>query len=226
MRVIIADYHLIVRVGLRVVLQQAGDIQVAGEASSRREALELVALERPEVAIIDVNLPDGLGFSIVPALLAAAPGLRVLLLSAHEGPDMVRRSIAAGVHGYLSKEVQPEELLLAVRSLAAGKTFLSVPLERSGLYEMFTFESGAGSSSRRPSAVAQRLSGRERQVLELFARGYTHRQIADTLGLRAKTVETYRSRLGDKFGVRSRAELVDNARRMGLLAMQESSSAD
>jgi DNA-binding NarL/FixJ family response regulator len=226
MRVIIVDRHLIVRVGLRVVLAQAGDIQVVGEASTRQGALALVALEQPEVIIIDLNLPDGCGLSMVPALVAAAPALRVLLLSAHDDPDIARHSIAAGVHGYLSKAALPDALILAVRSIAGGRTFLSLPVESAGLYDALAYEAVRDGLNRQRSSVAQRLSGRERQVLELFARGYTHRQIADTLGLRAKTIETYRSRLGDKFGVRSRAELVDNARQMGLLAARESSSAD
>jgi DNA-binding NarL/FixJ family response regulator len=220
MRVVIADHHQILRVGLRVVLEQSGDIRVVGEASNGLSALSLVALEQPDVAILDLNLPDGSGLALVPALLAAAPALRVLLLSVHENPELVRRSFAAGVHGYLSELAEPDELIQAVRSLAAGRAVVSVPLERARRADFLAFDQPHTRGAVTPK-IARPLSGRERQVLELFAQGHTHRQIADILGVRAKTVETYRSRLGDKFGVSSRAELVYNARELGLLRDRE-----
>ena len=223
MRVIIADYHQIVRVGLRVILEQTGDIRVVGEAGFAHEALSLAESQQPDVAIVDLDLPDSSGLSLVPQLLRAAPGLRVLLLSVRAAPDFVRRSLAAGVHGYLGKEAGADELVQAVRSLAAGRAFLSIALERSRWSDVLASEQQQTPAAR-STKVARPLSGRERQVLELFALGHTHRQIADILGVRAKTVETYRSRLGDKFGVRSRAELVRNARRLGFLDARETAA--
>jgi DNA-binding NarL/FixJ family response regulator len=222
MRVVIADRHQLLRVGLRVVLEKHGDIRVVGEASCSQAALSLVLMEQPNVAII----ADDLGLSSVPALLGAAPGLRLLLLSAREDTEVVGHAFAAGVHGYLSKAAHPDELIQAVRSLAAGRAFLSAPLEPPARPDSLALaREESASPSHYPPKVARPLSGRERQVLELFAQGHTHRQIADILGVRAKTVETYRSRLGDKFGVRSRAELLYSAREMGLLGARATSSA-
>lgn len=214
MRVVLADQHHVVRLGVRMVLEEQGDIQVVGEASSAREMLRLVREQGPDVAVMDTNLPDGHGLAVVPALMSTCASLRILILSMEETPDAVRGALAAGVHGYVTKAAEPADVVRAVRSLAAGRAFLSIPVEHFGLGDFLPSRADTRSTSVLPS---MRLSERERQVLELFAKGHTHREVADILGVRAKTVDTYRSRLGDKFGVRSRAELVSSARKHGFL---------
>jgi DNA-binding NarL/FixJ family response regulator len=217
MRIVLADYYQVVRVGLRVVLEQQGDIHVVGEAGSAQAAVDLVIAKQPDIVVFDLNFPDAAGLAIVRTLLVAAPQIRLLLLTANDEPHLVRKALAAGVHGCLTKTAEPAEMVRAVRSLAAGRSFISVPLARGA--SSFPPAEAPAPASTTPSA-GRPLSKREQQVLELFAEGRTLRQVADILGVRAKTVETYRSRLGDKFRVRSRAELVVSAREMGLLPMQ------
>jgi two-component system invasion response regulator UvrY len=218
MRVIVAEHNHLIRIGLLTVLEQQPDIQVVGDAACEEDALLLLKAERLDVAIIDFHLPGRFEMSLVDTLRSSS-NVRILMLSAGGEPEVVRRSLTAGVHGHVTKAAEPAELVRAVRSVAAGRAFLSVPFEPLGFGELLPQREHRADvpASIRPANQPRRLSERERQVLELFAQGHTYRQIAAILGVRAKTVDTYRSRLGDKFGVRSRAELVCNARELGLL---------
>jgi two-component system response regulator NreC len=223
MRVTLADDHQIIRVGLRSILQAEPDIAVVGEATSAAEAVTTVSQARPDVAILDLNLPDGSGLSVVPQLLEASPDTRILVLTMHAEPHIIRSALAAGVHGFLNKAAEPDEVVRAVRSVAQGRAFVSVPLAGGlgGLGGVVASSDEAplraSGESQRPRDTGRPLSEREREILALFAGGLTHRQIAERLGLSVKTVETYRSRLGDRFGARSREELVRCARELGLL---------
>lgn len=221
LRIGIADDHRIIRVGLRAILEQQGDMRVVGEADTAQGALELITRERPDVAIIDINLPDDSGLSILPTIARLSPATRVLVLTGHAEPEMARRSISAGIHGYLNKAAEPMDVVHAVRMIAAGQSFFSVPLEGAHLGDFLAFKTSQPTPSSIPASVASArpMSDRERQVLGLFAQGLTHRQIADAIGVRVKTVETYRSRLGDRFGVRSREELVRCALELGLVSV-------
>jgi len=215
LRITLADDHRIIRIGLRAILEDHSDIVVVGEAETAQGALEVVRAQQPDVAIIDLNLPDGFGLSVVPAMHDVSPRTRILVLTMHAEAEVVRQALAAGVHGYVNKGADPDEVVRAVRSLGAGRSYLDVPLERHGLASVTPGEQAVTSSEMGHVATqASRLSAREREVLLLFVEGCTQRQIADRLGLRIKTVETYRARLGDKFGVRSRADLVRCAKEM------------
>jgi DNA-binding NarL/FixJ family response regulator len=221
MRVTIADDHQIIRVGLRSILQAEPDIEVVGEATCCAEALSTIEQAKPDVTILDLNMPDGSGLAVVPSLLEASPETRILVLTMHAEPHIIRSALAAGVHGFLNKAAEPEEVVRAVRSVAQGRAFVSVPLS-GGLGELVGSgasgeEARAPRESVRPRDSGRPLSEREREILALFASGLTHRQIAEQLKLSVKTVETYRSRLGDRFGARSRGELVRCARELGLL---------
>jgi two-component system, NarL family, response regulator NreC len=141
----------------------------------------------------------------------------VLILTAHLEPEIARRSLLAGIHGFLNKAAESIDVVHAVRVIAAGRSFFSVPLDGGRLGDFLASEKVEPEVSPTRTDSGRPMSYRERQVLELFARGLTHRQIADSLGLRVKTVETYRSRLGDRFGVRSREELVRCALDLGLV---------
>ena len=221
LRIGIADDHRIIRVGLRAIIEQQADMEVVGEADTAQGALELITREQPDVAIIDVSLPDDSGLSILPTIAKLSPATRVLVLTGHVEPEIARRSLSAGIHGYLNKAADPMDVMHAVRMIAAGHSFFSVPLDGAHLGEFLALQSvstpQASSAPPLSAANARPMSDRERQVLALFAQGLTHRQIADSLGVRVKTVETYRSRLGDRFGVRSREELVRCALDLGLV---------
>jgi two-component system response regulator NreC len=210
MRITIADDHQIIRVGLRSMLSAQPDLEVVGEAGTIHGSLSMIEQEQPDVAILDLNMPDGFGLDVLPRIRSASPNTKVLVLTMHSEQETVRRSLAVGVHGFLNKIAEPEEVVNAVRTVAAGRFFVSVPMEAAGRQTK--------GMPPAPQAQASRpLSERERQVLELFARGLTHREISEQMGVRLKTVETYRSRLGDKLGARTRQELVEHARAMGLV---------
>jgi two-component system response regulator NreC len=211
MRITIADDHQIIRVGLRSMLAAQPDLEVVGEAGTIHSSLSMIEREQPDVAILDLNMPDGFGLDVLPRIRAASPNTKVLILTMHSEQDTVRRSLAVGVHGFLNKIAEPEEVVNAVRTVAAGRFFVSVPMEVVG-------RGGKAPTVMSPPQSSRPLSERERQVLELFARGLTHREISEQMGVRLKTVETYRSRLGDKLGARTRQELVEHARAMGLVA--------
>jgi two-component system, NarL family, response regulator NreC len=223
--VTISDDHRLLRIGLRAVLEQEPDFRVVGEADTVRSTLELVRACRPHVAIVDLNMPDGSGLSAVPAIRAESPETRLLVLTMHVEPEIVRRSVAAGVHGYINKAAELDEVVRAVRTVACGRSVLGVPLNEAGLDQLLAVEAANANSPWTSALEAKPLSERERQVLVLFARGGTHRQIANQLGVSTKTVETYRSRLGHKFGARSRGDLIQCALALGLLEPNETSAA-
>jgi two-component system response regulator NreC len=214
-RVAIVDDHKVCRVGLRFMLEQQPDFCVVGEAGSIPEASLLFESERPDVAILDVRLSGESSLAALPVFLTVSPHTRILILSVEDAPSTVREALTGGAHGYVNKAADSDEILAGVRAVAGGRSFLSVPLRRPGLDSFVALKPVSHFDSVRPTA--RPLSEREREILQLFASGHTHRQIADLLGLRLKTVETYRSRLGDKFGVRSRVELIHCARELGLV---------
>jgi DNA-binding NarL/FixJ family response regulator len=205
LRITIADDHQIVRLGLRCLFAEEPDISVVAESSSTMEAVEAIQREQPHVAVLDLNMPDRFALDLLPAIRASSPQTHVLILTMHTDEETVRNALAAGAHGFLTKESSPREIIGGIRTVAAGRVVVSVPV--------------LGSGTPRPRTLPPQrpLSAREHQVLQLFARGMTHREVAEELSVRLKTIETYRSRLGDKFGARTRAELIQQARSMGLV---------
>lgn len=207
LRITIADDHQIVRIGLRCLLAEEPDLALVAESSSTLDAVAAIQREKPDVAVLDLNMPDRFALDLMPTICTASPTTHVLILTMHTDEETVRRALAAGAHGFLTKEASPHEVIGAIRTVAAGRVVVSVPVT-------------TGVMARPRTLPPQRpLSARERQVLQLFARGMTHREVAEELSVRLKTIETYRSRLGDKFGARTRAELLQHARSMGLVEM-------
>lgn len=211
-RVTLTDDHQIIRVGLRALISAQPDLTLVGEAGSVSEMVTLVAREKPDVALLDVNMPDGDGLSMLDTLRSVSPSSRLLVLTMHAEAAVVRRAVAAGAHGFVTKSAEPDEVIGAIRALAAGRSYLSAPLQQATLGELI----GVSTTSNLPPSGAN-LSQREAEVLALFAEGCTHREIAGRLGVQVKTIETYRNRLGAKFGARTREELLRNARSMGAL---------
>ena len=209
--VLLADDHAVLRAGLRLLIGSQGDMAVVGEAADGREAARLAAELRPDVLVMDVSMPGGSGLKAIEEVRAASPHTRVLVLSMHCDAAYVRTALTAGASGYVAKQSADTELLGAIRQVHAGQSHLDpavgagVDAEASG-----TVKGGGGAS-------LERLSGRERQVLELLTQGYTNQQIADRLFLSVKTAETYRARIGKKLGLKDRADFVRYGLEMGLL---------
>ncbi|HSR65203.1 MAG TPA: response regulator transcription factor [Xanthomonadaceae bacterium] len=210
MRVLIADDHTMVRESLVSVLQAAGDVQVVAQAADGIEAIELALQTRPDVVVADLSMPRLNGLEVVRRLREALPHTRVLVLTMHGEDEYVLQAVRAGASGYLVKDSAASELLSALRSLHAGRGHFG-PRAAKALAEQL----------HRPERPLDdpygRLTAREREVFHLIAEGRTTKDIAQRLGISAKTAENHRGRVLDKLGVRNTAELVRYALRKGLV---------
>lgn len=206
-RVVVVDDHPFFRDGVTRGLVTSGYIKVVGEAENGREGLEVIERERPDVALVDYQMPDLDGMAVVHAVVRDQLPTRVLLLSAVTDSSVVYRALEEGAAGYLSKESSRAEIVEAVRRVSKGATV--VPPE---------FAAGLASQIRlRAQPTGPALSEREMQVLQGFARGKSIPQLAAELYLGASTVKTHTQRLYEKLGVSDRAAAVAEAMRRGLL---------
>ena len=207
-RVLIADDHGIVRSGLRMLLERQSDLAVVGEAGDGVEALALSQAERPDVAVLDVSMPRMTGLQAAREIRAHTPDTRVLLLSMHDDERYFLEGLEAGAAGYVLKRAADTDLIDAVRTVAGGRTFLSDDAQRALMDEWL--EGGRAEPD-------DPLTPRELEVVKLIAEAFTNRQIAETLTLSEKTVESHRANLLAKLGMRDRVEIVRYAIRRGLV---------
>ncbi len=214
-RVVLADDHAIVRTGLKAVLGTAGEIEVVGEASTGREALVLIEQWRPEVVVMDLSMPDLDGITTTKAITESKSHTRVLVLTMHEEEDYLIPLLEAGAAGYLVKSAADRELVTAVRTVAQGETYIGQAAARV-LAKRITQKDPLREDRER----FQKLTPREREVLRLIAQGYSAPEIGARLAISHKTVETYKQRVHDKLGIAHRAEYVQLALRLGLLATE------
>jgi DNA-binding NarL/FixJ family response regulator len=214
-RVFIADDHAVLRAGLRLLIHTQPDMEVVGEAGDFAEALRLVRSSDPDVLILDLTMPGGSGIQMVERLGQHCPRTRILVLTMHDDSAYLRAALAAGAAGYIVKKAADAELLSAIRAVFQGRVF--VDTEVAGGKAPAVFAGHAGVQSARATGAASLLSQREREVLGLLAQGHTNQAIADRLYLSVKTVESYRSRLMNKLGFRTRADLIRYAVEIGLL---------
>lgn len=213
-RVLIVDDHPILRAGLQALIDNQADMEVVAEGETTDEAVREAELTRPDVAVLDLSLPGGGGIQAMREIRERVPEVRLLALTIHDDVAYLRSVIAAGGSGYVIKQAATTELLTAIRTVHEGRSFIGLSLEGSGLTHL---EDPKTSSGGRDVDLLPSLSGREQEVLVLVARGYTNRQIGEKLGISAKTVATYRTRLNDKLGLESRADLVRFAIDAGFL---------
>lgn len=209
--VFVADDHGLVRDGLVSLLAAEPDLRVVGTAADGREALRRIASVRPEVAILDIAMPQMNGLETARVLRERLPEVRVVILSMYSTVEHVFRALEAGAAGYVLKESAAQEIIEAVRAVCAGRRYLSPKIARAT----------AGAVPARPQASPlERLSARERQILQLVAEGRSSVQIAAALNLSPKTVDTYRSRLMQKLGIGDTAGLVKFAIQHGLTPLE------
>jgi DNA-binding NarL/FixJ family response regulator len=207
-RVLIADDHGIVRSGLRMLLERQRDIEVVAEADDGVAALEGTQAERPDVAVLDVSMPRMTGLQAAREIRSHVPDTRVLLLSMHDDARYFLEGLEAGAAGYVLKRAADTDLIGAVRTVAAGRTFLSDDAQRE---LMDSWLDGGGAEPEDP------LTPRELEVVKLIAEAFTNKQIAETLKLSEKTVESHRANVFSKLGMRDRVEIVRYAIRRGLV---------
>jgi DNA-binding NarL/FixJ family response regulator len=209
-RVLVADDHALFRAGVRKLLQSFEGIEVVGEAGDGQEAVRLSGTQQPDVLLMDIGMPGLNGVEAAARLTREASRPRVIILSMHTGEDHVLRAIRAGASGYLLKDAKPVELEVAVRAVARGEIYLSPAVSR---YVVQDYVRRAG-GERSP---LDRLTSRQREVLQLIAEGNTTKAIATRLGLSVKTVETHRAQLMERLEARDVATLVRLAIRIGLV---------
>jgi DNA-binding NarL/FixJ family response regulator len=207
-RVLIADDHGIVRSGLRMLIERQTDMEVVAEADDGVAALESTQAVRPDVAVLDVSMPRMTGLQAAREIHSHVPETRVLLLSMHDDERYFLEGLASGASGYVLKRAADTDLIGAVRTVAAGRTFLSGDAQRELMDEWL--EGGRAEPD-------DPLTPRELEVVKLIAEAYTNRQIAETLKLSEKTIESHRANLLAKLGMRDRVELVRYAIRRGLV---------
>jgi len=208
MRALIADDHGIVRGGLRLLLERLPDVEVVAEAADGVEAVELALAHRPDVAVLDVAMPRMTGLQAAREIKQHAPEVNVLILSMHDDDRYVFEALRAGASGYVLKREADQDLVAALRAIERGEPFLTNAAEQSLVRDWMSDET---------SGPTEPLSPREREVVKLIAEAYTNRQIAETLHLAEKTVESHRGNVLRKLGMRDRVELVRYAIRRGLI---------
>lgn len=212
-RVVLADDHAVVRAGLKAVLGTAPDIHVIGEGSTGREAVTLTERLKPDVLITDLTMPDLDGAGVIKEVVAKGLASRVLVLTMHSEDEYLVRLLEAGAAGYLVKSAADRELVAAVRSVAHGDTYVQPSAARVLARELIRKESAEPDRDR-----FDHLTPRERDVLRLVAQGYSAPEIGTQLGISPKTVDTYKQRIEEKLGLGHRADYVQFALKLGLLA--------
>lgn len=208
-RVLVADDHMIVRTGIRHVLESEPGFEVVGEAANGADALALAAELLPDVVVLDISMPDVSGLELA-ARLRDTGGTRVLILSMHNNAEYVLESVRAGAHGYLLKDTAATELRTAIRAVCQGESYFSPPVA-SRLSAAVRGERDQG-----PGGLEQ-LTAREREVLLGIAQGRTNKEIATELRISHRTVETHRESLMRKLQIRTVAELTRFALGAGIL---------
>jgi DNA-binding NarL/FixJ family response regulator len=202
-RVLIAEDHLMVRAGIRALLEKAGDIHVLGEASNGQEAIEMTESLKPDVLIMDIMMPRMNGIQAAENIREMKLPTHILLLSMYSDEGFVHQALQCGVKGYVLKSSVSDELLWAVRAVASGKTYLSNPISEivveSSIHPHTTPQDGDPLST---------LSPREKEILQLIAEEHTSAEIAKMLFISEKTVEKHRTKLMEKLNVRNLAGLV------------------
>src|SRR6516164_5169937 len=204
-RILIVDDHPLVREGLIGLLAAQSDFVVCGEAAGVAEARELVLSTKPDVVIIDLTLSDGTGLELIKDLRAKCPDIRLLVLSMHDESLYAERALRAGAVGYVNKHEASRTIVQAVRTILAGKLYLSPNMTELVVQRAFV----AGADLSRPAV--DRLTEREREVFELIGQGLSSRQIAVKLEVSPKTVETHREHIKEKLELTTAAELTKYA---------------
>ena len=211
-RVLLVDDHAVVRAGLKAVLGTARDVDVIGEARNGREAVDIAMRLNPDVIVMDLSMDEMDGAAATKELFARGSTAKVLILTMHTEDEALIPLLDLGVHGYLVKSAADRELVDAVRMVAAGEHFLQASAARALAKELRRRDSRSGEREQ-----FEKLSERERSILQAIAQGYSAPEIGEKLNISAKTVDTYKQRIQEKIGLKHRPEYVRFALRLRLL---------
>ncbi|MBN1822021.1 MAG: response regulator transcription factor [Prolixibacteraceae bacterium] len=214
-KVLIVDDHKIMREGLRKLLRNKSNINVVGEAENGREALKMAKAYNPNIVLMDVLMPELNGIEATKTIVNDSPGTKVIALSSHGGKEFVTGMLGAGASGYLLKDCAFDELVDAIESVNSKHTYLSREIADIVVNEYVTrFQFGVREKE-------EELTSREREVLQLISEGYSTRQIAESLFVSIKTIESHRQRIMQKLNLFSVPELTKHAIKMGLTALEK-----
>ena len=215
-RLLLADDHAVVRSGLRMLLQAQPDMKIIGEAETGQEAIRRVAELRPDVVLMDIEMPGMNGIEATRRIKAEAPATAVLALTMYEDDQYFFEMLRAGASGYVPKRAAPDELVSAIRAAGRGEVFL-YPSLAGRLVRDYLQRGPAGEGD----APNDELTPREQEVLTLIAEGYSNNEIADRLVISAKTVDRHRENIMRKLNLHNRVDLVKYALRKGLIGLDE-----
>jgi two-component system response regulator NreC len=207
-RIMLADDHALLREGLRSLIEGQGGIKVVAETGDVREISGYVERSKPDILLLDLKMPGGSTIDVIHRIVKERSAVRILVLTMYDEPAFLRSALAAGASGYLLKRSAYTDLVRAITLVSQGSVFIDphVPLD---------------AMPESSSELERRLTQRERDVLTLIARGLSYKDVGEQLQISARTVETYRRRLADKLGLKTRTELVHFALELGLLTADE-----
>jgi DNA-binding NarL/FixJ family response regulator len=211
-RIVLADDHPIFLNGARNLVRAEPDFELVGEASSGLAALKVIRETKPDVAVIDISMPEVNGIGIGRRLALEMPSVKILLLTLHEDRAYLQQALNVGVSGYVLKRSAAENLVQAIRAVTTGGLYVD-PAIASRMFDANPKRSG----QQRTSVTAQELTDRETEVLKLVALGFTNKEIAQKVAVSVKSIETYKARGSQKLGLETRAELVRYALGQGWL---------
>lgn len=210
MRVLLVDDHVLVRAGLRSLLERIPEVQVVGEAGNGREALEMVKTKLPNLVLMDIAMSDLGGLEALPRI-KNFPGVNVVMLSAHANEEYVIRALRSGASGYMLKDAATTELELVIEAVVEGNTYLSPSISKTVIDSYLERVGG-------PTGPLEHLTARQREILQLIAEGKNTKSIADTLQISVKTVEAHRLQLMARLRIHDVPGLVRYAVRTGLVS--------
>jgi DNA-binding NarL/FixJ family response regulator len=212
-RVLLADDHGLVRAGIRALIEKIPNVQVVGEASTGRAALELVKSTLPNLVLMDIGMAELGGLEALPRITKDFPGVKVIILSAHANEEYVIRALRSGAAGYMLKDAATAELELAITSVTEDKTYLSPSISRTVINDYLQRVGG-------PISPLEQLTPRQREILQLVAEGKSTKEIAYDLDIGIKTVESHRLQLMDRLNIYDVPGLVRYAVRSGLVSAE------
>ncbi|MCA9996578.1 MAG: response regulator transcription factor [Anaerolineales bacterium] len=209
--ILLAEDHVLVRAGIRALLQSLPYAEVVAEAGNGQEAIELIKALNPNIVLMDISMPILNGLEVTRQIVQEMPDVRIIMLSMHMNEEYVLQALNAGAAGYLLKDSGTAELEMAIRSVFGGETYLSPPVSK----HIADYVRRVGSQT----SMLERLTPRQREILQLIAEGQTVKEIAAQLNISAKTVETHRARLMRRLDIYDVPGLVHYAIRMGLVTL-------
>ncbi|MUT67960.1 response regulator transcription factor [Paenibacillus sp. NEAU-GSW1] len=212
-KILVVDDHAVVRSGLMMLLNGKHGIEVIGEAADGEEGIQAAQVLKPDVVLMDLNMPPGMdGLTATEKLRKLMPELAILILTMHDDDEYLFRAIHVGASGYILKSAPHDELLTAIRSVAAGNAYL-YPTATKRLMDEYMDRIKNGENK----VTYETLSEREREIVALIAKGFSNKEIAEQLVISVKTVESHKSNVMEKLGLKTRPELVKYAAKKGLL---------